>query len=179
MIRFSDLYAALLVLLMILNPVAADDGENPPQQIATETETINLQRGQFGVGFQASFPAYGISGLYDINREISIQAIFGFFGNLQTYAGRGQYRFAGDDAWNAYGYGMLGIWRYSFRFLGATSSESALGFGVGAGIEYDWRIWYPDFPPIVWNIEFGIGHAGLDHYSFSSFMFGAGFHYRF
>lgn len=134
-----------------------------------------VERGTYGVGFQSSFPAWGLSGMMDLNPDVSLQAIIGFLGNLNTFAGRGLYRFHHEDFWNAYGYGMLGLWTYSL--LG--QSESAIGFGFGAGLEYDWRGFNEDLPPLFWNLELGVGIVNLDLYNFSSFMLGVGVHYRF
>jgi hypothetical protein len=152
-----------------------DQNEDTP---APEHTMLNRE-GRFGVGFQSSYPAWGLSGTYDVNEDISAQAILGFFGNLQTYAARGVYRFQQEDQWNLYGYGLLGIWRYSFSAFGISDSENAVGFGLGAGMEYDWRSWNETLPPIYWNIELGLGIVDMDHYNFSTIMFGAGLHYRF
>lgn len=133
------------------------------------------ERGQYGLGFQSSFPAWGLSGMYDLNRDISLQAILGPLGNLNTFAGRGLYRFQHEDDWNLYGYGMLGIWTHSF--IGETFSS--IGFGFGAGLEYDWRAFSEDLPPLFWNLELGVGFVDLDHYNFSTLMIGVGVHYRF
>lgn len=143
--------------------------------IVVSIPSTAADRGKFGVGFQSSFPAWGLSGMYDLNRDLSLQAILGFLGDLNTYAGRGVYRFHNDDAWNAYGYGMLGLWTHTFL----NRSYSAVGFGLGAGIEYDWRAFDENLPPLFWNLELGLGFVNLDYYNFSTFMFGVGVHYRF
>lgn len=135
-----------------------------------------LEAGEYGVGFQSSWPAWGLSGMYDVNEEVSAQAVLGFAGTANAYSIRGLYRFHREESWNAYGYGSLGLWTYRHRVLG---SESALGFGGGAGIEYDWRAINPELPPIYWNLEIGIASVGLDHYSVSALMLGLGAHYRF
>ncbi len=57
-------------------------------------------RGRIGVGFQASFPAWGFSGMVDLTNKLSIQGIFGLLGDLKTYAGRGIYRFKVEPYWN-------------------------------------------------------------------------------
>jgi hypothetical protein len=132
---------------------------------------------KYGVGFQGTWPAYGISGMMDINEEISAQAIVGFFGNLNTFAARGLYRFQNEDYWNLYGFGMVGAWSYSVGSL----SETSPGFGLGGGISYDWRAFDPNLPPLFWNLELGIGFVNFDEvdYNFSTILFGAGVHYRF
>lgn len=69
-------------------------------------------------------------------------------------------------------YGWEG-WNYKEK------TESVMGFGAGAGIEYDWRALSPNLPPIRWNAEIGLGRVGLEYYNFSTLMFGVGGHYRF
>jgi len=142
---------------------------------------------RYGVGFQSSWPAWGLSGMFDVNEDISVQGILGFIGDLKTYAGRGLYRFRKEDGWNAYGYGLIGAWSYTgIKFTGYSfeeTTETVMGFGAGVGIEYDWRNWMgnSDLPPIMWNVELGIASVSFDEvdYDFSTFMFGVGAHYRF
>lgn len=141
---------------------------------------------KWGAGFQGSFPAYGLSGMMDINEMISVQAILGFFGSLNTYAGRGLYRFKKEEDWEIYGYGMIGAWSYDgvrFRtgFGIENYTETVIGFGAGAGLEYDWRAFNPDLPPLFWNIELGIGIVDFNdvNYNFNTLLIGAGVHYRF
>jgi hypothetical protein len=136
-----------------------------------------IERTKYGVGFQGSFPASGLSGMLDLTDEFTAQAIVGFFGNLNTFAGRGLYKFQREDFWNLYGYGMLGAWHYSIGSL----SETVLGFGLGAGVEYDWRAFNSELPPIFFNLELGIGFVDFDKvpFNFSTLMIGAGLHYRF
>ena len=141
---------------------------------------------KYGVGFQGSFPAYGISGMMDVNETISVQAILGFFGSLNTYAGRGLYRFKKERDWEIYGYGMIGIWSYDgvgvrTGFALENYTETAVGFGAGAGLEYDWRALSPDLPPLFWNVELGIGIVNFNkvNYDFNTLLIGLGVHYRF
>lgn len=61
---------------------------------------------KFGIGFQSTFPAWGLSGMMDVNDKVSVQGILGAFGDLNIYAGRGIYRFRKEPMWNTYGYGM-------------------------------------------------------------------------
>lgn len=140
---------------------------------------------KYGIGLQFSFPAWGLSGMIDLKEDVSIQGIFGLFGDLTTIAGRGLYRFRQEPYWNIYGYGMLGIWSYPYTELEGWSweekTETTLGFGVGVGIEYNWQAWDEELPPIWYNAEFGIGSVNFDkaNYNFSTMMLGAGAHYKF
>lgn len=143
----------------------------------TDTDVTLPEDTRYGIGFQGTFPAYGISGMMDINEEVTIQAIIGFFGSLNTFAGRGLYTFRKDDFWRLYGFGMAGMWTYSIGSL----SETVPGFGLGAGIRYDWRAFDASLPPLFWNLELGLGFVNFDEvdYNFSTILFGAGVHYRF
>ncbi len=77
----------------------------------------------YGVGLQGTFPAWGLSGTYDMDDNISLQAILGFAGAANSYAVRGLYRFKHEQSWNAYGYASVGLWTQAL----------APGFGIGSG----------------------------------------------
>jgi len=148
----------------------------------TVSEETEVELFKYGVGFQGTFPASGLSGMMSLTDDISIQAIVGMFGNLRTFAGRGLYKFQEDEFWDLYGYGMIGVWSYrGLTFSNNRQTETVLGLGAGAGFQYDWRAYNPTLPPIAWNIELGIGFVDFDqvNYNFSTIMFGAGVHYRF
>ncbi len=140
------------------------------------TAQVQLEPTRYGVGFQSTWPAFGLSGMVDLNETITAQAVLGFFGSFTTITGRGLYHFRQEDFWDMYGYGMLGLWRYNTRFIEA---ENSLGIGAGAGIQYDWRAFDPNLPPIYWSIELGVNFFNFDHYNFNFITFGTGIHYRF
>ncbi len=162
--------STLLLFLLIALPVHLH------AQTQDTTSQAELEPTRFGVGFQSTWPAWGLSGMMDINETITAQAILGFFGNFTTVSGRGLYHFRQEEFWDMYGYGMLGLWRYNTRFI---TAESSLGIGAGAGIQYDWRALDPNLPPIYWNIELGISFFNFEHYNFNFISFGTGVHYRF
>lgn len=112
---------------------------------------------KFGVGLQN----WGISGMMDVSDKVSVQGILEAFGYLKAYTGRGIYRFKRESVWNAYGYGMVGMWSYSYDadWDRAKGTETAMCFGAGGGIEYNWQAFAPNLPPIWWNLEAGIGSA--------------------
>lgn len=146
-------------------------------EVAINPQVVdNPENFRYGVGFQSTFPAWGLSGTMQITDEISGQLILGPFGILNTFAGRGLYSFQEEQYWNLYGYGMLGVWTYNYI---GSRRESSLGIGAGAGIQYDWRAWNDELPPLFWNLELGLGFVNLDHYNFNSVMLGTGVHYRF
>jgi hypothetical protein len=147
----------------------------PGTLTAQETEKSGSP---FGIGFESSWPSYGLSGIYDVNDRISAQAVVGAFGTVTNFSGRGIYRFTREDNYNVFGFGTAGLWNYS-----GLTDESVLGLGAGAGVELDWqRILASNgtgFPPLFSSIEIGMVLAEFEYYNFSSFSVGAGFHYRF
>ncbi len=170
-----------LVGLLLLLPYLLSAQEKQSSKSKT------LKNTKYGLGFQGTFPANGLSGVMNLTDKTAAQAIIGFFGSLNTFAARGLYRFQQKNFWNAYGYGMIGIWTYSgLEFVRSRgrleeTTEAVFGFGAGAGIEYDWRALSADLPPIAWNLELGLGFVDFDRvdFSFSTILFGAGIHYRF
>lgn len=145
-------------------------------QAQDTTSQAQFEPTRFGVGFQSTWPAFGLSGMMDITETITAQAVFGFFGSFTTVTGRGLYHFRQEEFWDMYGYGMLGLWRYNTRFIEA---ENSLGIGVGAGIQYDWRALDSNLPPIYWSIELGISYFSFEEFDFNFITFGTGIHYRF
>ncbi len=153
--------------------------------VASVAFTEEEKETKFGIGFQGSFPAWGISGMMDVADNISVQGIVGLMGDLKMYAGKGIYKFRKEPYWNAYGYGTIGRWSYpGYKWEEwdlVEITETTMGFGVGVGIEYDWRGWDPKLPPIFGNVEIGFGKVEFDEvdYDFSTLMWGGGLHYRF
>jgi hypothetical protein len=141
-----------------------------------QNETKEVQQTKYGIGLQFTLPALGISGMVDVTENISAQGIFGVFSDLKTYAARGIYRFKKETYWNVYGYGMVGAWSYSY-WLFEENTETVMGFGAGTGLEFDWRALVSEFPPLFVNIEMGL--SSVNSYNISTFMIGAGLHYRF
>ena len=134
---------------------------------------------RFGIGFQSSWPSYGISGLYDLSEQITLQGIIGAFGTVTNFGVRGLYRFQTEDKYDLYGFGTAGMWSYDY----SVDTENVVGFGGGAGVELDWRrILTPEdnsFPPLFSSIDIGFVLANFEHYDFSGVTIGGGFHYRF
>jgi len=131
----------------------------------------------FGIGFQSAWPSYGISGLYDVNEQITVQAIIGALGTVTNFGGRGIYRFQIEPKYNLYGFGTVGLWRYDYTI----DTESVVGFGGGAGVELDWRRILEDdsFPPLYTSLDLSFVLANFEYYNFSGISTGGGVHYRF
>ena len=131
----------------------------------------------YGIGVQKLGAGWGISGVADINDQLSGQAVLGPFGDMHVYAVRGLYSFYRRMDWKLYAFGQGAYLKY--RHNPDESRESALSFGAGVGLEYDWRRDFPDMLPFFWNIELGLMTDRLDHKSISGLRIGAGVHYRF
>lgn len=175
------LLAALFILLVSSSAFAIEVGGEKEKKQPKKQKVVQT-RMKYGIGFQSSFPAYGVSGMYNVNEKSSIQVVLGPFGYLKTFAGRVLYRFNRKTIphkYNVYGYGMLGFWSYTWhRWYAENRTETVPGFGAGAGIEY----FFNDFlPEVGWNLEIGLGFVDFKevHYTFSTFMFGIGAHYYF
>ena len=177
-------YAACLALLALgltSVPAAAQD--------ADDEAPVAESASPFGVGFQASWPAYGLSGLYDVNEQITAQAVLGFLGTVTSFTGRGIYRFQREDLYNLYGFGEAGVLSWS----GATRldddlrvvdrRENVLGIGGGAGIELDLAEAFASetdtFPPLFASLEIGLTFSRFEYYNLSLLGIGGGIHYRF
>lgn len=101
--------------------------------LALATPRLEAQEAsRFGIGFQSSWPAYGISGIYDVNDKVTAQVVLGAFGALTTISARGLYHFQKEQKHSLYGYGTAGLWRHSFRGFGVSETESSPGLGARA-----------------------------------------------
>jgi len=169
--RNAVMFAVALVAALLCAPSMAFSQEAQPDQVGRSGA------GPWSVGFQSAWPAWGLSGSFDVDERITAQAIVGAFGTLTNFGGRGLYRFSLEPSYNLYGYGTVGVWNYS-----GIVRENVVGFGGGGGIELDWRRLFSDdgsFPPLFSTIDLGFVAANFDHYSFSGFTIGSGIHYRF
>jgi len=130
-----------------------------------------------GVGFQSSgFSSNGLSIKVDLNEQYTVQGIAGFFGDVNNYSVRGLYNFQNKKNYNLYGYGSVGMWKIDYTFL---EDESVVGYGAGAGVEYDLRGLSPSFIPLFINIELGMDIINFDNDSYGGFTTGVGLHYKF
>lgn len=133
---------------------------------------------KYAVGLQSSFMSGGLSAKMKINDKMSGQAVLGALGTLTSFSGRVLYEVKSDNYWDMYGFGTVGVWVWDGGPY--FESETAVGFGGGAGIEWDWRAIAPDLPPLYWSLEAGLGVVNFDNYTgFSTFSLGGGVHYRF
>jgi hypothetical protein len=131
-----------------------------------------------GVGFQSSFPAYGVSVMINTNSNISIQGVLGLFSSVKAYNGRVLYRFNTEKNLQPYLYGSLGAYSYeglTYYFMNKT--ETVFGFGAGGGLEY----FFEGLPDLGFNLEIGIGSVKFKEidFDYSLIWFGLGAHYYF
>jgi hypothetical protein len=147
----------------------------PIQAQVPESTVEAPERPRIGVGIQSSYPAWGLSGIYDLSDNVSAQAIAGMAFNWTTVSGRALVRFNRRPFIDPYGYGMVGFWRWT----GSAAHQTQPTFGAGAGVDVDLRILLPELPPIFANFEVGIGRATIGNFGGMFLAFGSGLHYRF
>jgi len=138
------------------------------------TSTVSAKEGDAYLGLQW----YGLSGKYDVTDQITAQAIVGLWGysGLTSVTGRINYKFKEKKHYNMYGYGSISSWSWSNSFY----DETVLGFGGGAGIEYDIRGIDRNFIPLYISADIGVQVASFEHYgSFAGLGIGLGLHYKF
>jgi hypothetical protein len=180
--RASAAASVVAVFGLLAAPIAGHAQESPSSGAATPAAA---EGSRFGVGFQSSWPAYGLSGLFDVSDRITAQAVLGAFGAVTTLSGRGLYHFNRQTKYSLFGFGSVGVWRYGYDVLGVSDSETTVGVGGGAGVELDWQGILNDdddgdsFPPLFSTIDLGLTMASFDAYNWNAFSFGVGLHYRF
>ena len=138
----------------------------------------NISAQELGLGFQASFPSYGLSLKADFDETHSGQFVLGSFGTVSTISGRYIYNFnETGDAFplTPFVYGQIGQWSYNYDLLGI--KESIFGYGVGAGLEFNWLASISE--KFKTTVEIGYGVVDLEYFDFSATMFGVGLHYYF
>ncbi len=147
--------------------------------VAATVFSSSLFAGDFkgiSVGVQSSgFESSGLSVKYDINDKITAQAILGAIGTVTNYSGRILYNFKKDKYFTYYGYGSVGSWSWSNSFY----SETVIGYGAGAGLDYNIQNADKDLPPIFLSAEAGFSMVDFSHYSYGGLGIGIGIHYKF
>lgn len=132
----------------------------------------NYRKGNYRIGLQSSTlfkGTAGVSMVYDMNIDTSIQGIFSLGSSSQIVEGRVLYRFHQQREWNAYGFGSAGIYNSS-------DSSDFIG-GGGVGVEYDIKTLDRTLPPVSVNADVGL--IVLDNFSSFNNKINIGFHYRF
>lgn len=121
----------------------------------------------YGIGLQWVDPvAYGPSFTWEMSSlPLSFQGVLGL-NHFPTPVVRARYVFAGRRFLDGYAYGAIGLYERS----GNSNGLDVFG-GVGAGVEWDWRDYSSDLPPVSWSLELGLNHTDVS--------FGFGVHYTF
>jgi len=158
---FTNKMLASALICTFLLPIAATAGSKTGGKIA--------------VGFQSSWPSYGLSAKYDYSEDITLQGTVGAFGTVTNFGAKALYKFKKEPQYDLYGFVSAGVYKYS----GAFFDESVVGFGGGAGIEYDLSKLLEGMPLTI-SGEVGMSVVNFDNYTgFSAFGLGVGLHYWF
>ena len=92
-----------------------------------------MKNGKYGAGVQLSFPTGGLSVKKEMSDTLTAQATIGGGGYYTVIGGRALYKFKKEPDYDIYGFGGLSYINWSYFGY----NESAVGFGGGAGVEYD------------------------------------------
>jgi hypothetical protein len=125
-----------------------------------DASATTLDGKKYGVGFQVLSPELaGIGMLIDVgNTKATVQPILGF-DPFPSAGFRLKYAFARKRFLDLYASGLVGY-----------GNDNLFG-GIGAGVEWDWRMLEKTLPPV--SLSFEIGFHGSD------LGFGIGAHYTF
>ena len=96
---------------------------------------------------------------------------------MSNYTGRYNYLFEERGRRNAkpFLYAQAGIWRYNYELL--SIDESTMGFGLGAGLEFDWMNFISENISTTIEIDTVMLICYIMDFAFTSFGFGL--HYNF
>ncbi len=136
-------------------------------------QTLQAQEESIGVGVQYQYPSFGLSGMFDVTEDVTVQGTVGFIGTVQTYGVRGLYHFTSDTFWRAYGYGEVGLINWQV----AGDTETSFGGGIGAGVEYGLQAFNEELPPVYYNANVGV--VTNDYFDGFSMNFGTGVMFKF
>jgi hypothetical protein len=138
-----------------------------------------------GFGLQSSFPTYGLSAKFGISEKLLGQVIVAPFASAKSkdfgysvnfFGARANYRLSDPDASAVpYAFAGAGVIRSSMTFMGNKTTNSYLGWNLGAGIEF-----FPGFADnLSASAELGYGSMNVNSagISVSGLSFGLGLHY--
>ena len=164
----------ICLLALGLLPIAVH-GENPPPSPRT-----------FGLGMQAvPFPIFGAAVTYNPSAQFGLQAIVRTGIDVDFAAARALIRLKNERNYNAYLSALVGIFRdddVTASLLGREQTDTAPGFGVGAGFEY----FFSGLPSVGWSLEVDYCRIGFEdkwfEYDYETpqlIMLGLGINYYF
>jgi hypothetical protein len=162
-----------LLALLAAGPVAAQAPGG-----ASPAGDPPAREGRWGVGAQFTWPTYGVSGMYDLTDEWSVQGVLGTAGFGLAITARGIYRLDREEQYRPYVYGEAGTWS-DYRPWGTIPH-----FGFGGGVEADVRDFIEDAPPLYVSFEAGLNlaiyrDADLGDGTLLRLQLGPAVHYRF
>lgn len=141
---------------------------------------------KFGIGFQASpFPIFGLSAIYNTNKNLSFQCIGRVGIDVDFFAFRALYRIKTEKKYNVYINGMIGYFTdgdVQVNIFARSETDKTWGIGGGAGFEY----FFSKLPRFGWNLEVDFVYIDFekkwwkyDYHAWSLLMLGMGVHYYF
>ena len=143
------------------------------------------EKGDVGIGVQASYPFYGLSMIFNIKDKVGIQGIFGSVSRYKSLSGRILLYLKNESNHSVYAFGLYGSYGYEEMSLNFDTYEleektkSTLGYGFGFGVEYT-NFNVTNRIPIWINLEICYGNIDFGHHSdidISATIVGAGIHY--
>ncbi len=149
-------------------------------------EVPQAGRGKVGIGMQAApFPIFGAALILNPSSRLGLQAIGRVGIDVDFMAFRALARVKTEPKYNVYFAGLAGYFRDSNvteTVLGTEQTDTALGYGVGAGFEY----FFSGLPAVGWNLEVDYCRIGFEdkwwEYDYEVpqlIMLGLGIHYYF
>ncbi len=137
-----------------------------------------LEDNNVSLGIQGSFFTGGFSAKLPLNETFTLQGVAALSSNLSNFSVRGLYTLSETSDATVYALGSVGI--LTFRGNRFFSSETAIGAGIGLGVDYDLRNAFPDLPPLFLSGEIGANFVSFDNFTgVNLFGLGLGIHYRF
>ena len=93
------------------------------------------EKGSIGIGFQISYPFYGLSVIVAPEMDFSFQGMFGLLGKIKSYCGKVRYHI---EESGVYAYALIGAKEYeTTNYIDGLSEkkiETFFGYGIGFGI---------------------------------------------
>lgn len=128
----------------------------------SESPASPIRPGSFGLGIQAApFPIFGPALTFNASRSLALQTTGRFGVDVDFMSARGLYRIKQAENYHLYTSALLGFFRdpnVSPYLLGPKETDAAIGFGVGAGVEY----FFSGLPNMGWNVEVDYIRIGFE-----------------
>ena len=126
------------------------------------------------LGIQSIYPTDRVAVKLETSPKVSVQALFDFMGEEKSYSFRGIYKFRDNQFYNIYGFAEIGLWDWDGGYHNSYK-ETAFGYGVGGGVEYDLRGLDRGFLPLFISAELNIYSIDFNDYYYDEDGLGLGF----